>query len=461
MHRAHILSRAYIAASRRSDRSLEARLESAKRASDIHKRRTGRSLRVTESDVINEEMYEEEDDDLPLQYRRLTAHLNTNSPDFNRRLASYVTGNIAMRQILEDAISKSSQTPQQSYFNTGHNLQHMQNTQQPWMQSNAQSTTSRAYPNPMLPPNMVNQASTYRRSPYPSPLGPGGYHQRIQRRPSSISVPHQSPIVPSGQITPESPGDASQKTEQRRSSASVAEAPEASPPCHDNSKSTTLQEPTFSTSPSASYPSAQAQMRGGSSTSIAPHQQNDHQLKVDESHDTRSLFFPQSQNMPTPPGPQGLYPLSTSVPLETQQFLPSGYDLNPSSLPQSASSEHLMQQPFYSYNPNNTRSRNMHPSFDGMSQTLAPGALDTTLDGYNWTAPQSAIIDSASTTYPPTSQFPAFDTDFGHDTMKMPLDDSSPDSLGTGSGDGMHDEAEWSTFFNESPADQFSEQTAQ
>ena len=60
--------RAYIAASRRSDRSLEARVESARRASEIHKRRTGRSLRVTEQDVMNEEMYEEEEDSLPMQY---------------------------------------------------------------------------------------------------------------------------------------------------------------------------------------------------------------------------------------------------------------------------------------------------------------------------------------------------------------------------------------------------------
>ncbi|OQN95103.1 hypothetical protein B0A48_18887, partial [Cryoendolithus antarcticus] len=75
--------RAYIAASRRSDRSLEARIESARRASEIHKRRTSRSLRVTEADVINEEMYEEEDDDLPMQYRRLTAHLQTQNADFD------------------------------------------------------------------------------------------------------------------------------------------------------------------------------------------------------------------------------------------------------------------------------------------------------------------------------------------------------------------------------------------
>jgi hypothetical protein len=63
--------RAYIAASRRSDRSLEARIESARRASEIHYRRTGKRLRVTENDVINEEMYEEEDDDFGATYREL------------------------------------------------------------------------------------------------------------------------------------------------------------------------------------------------------------------------------------------------------------------------------------------------------------------------------------------------------------------------------------------------------
>ncbi|KAH0542360.1 hypothetical protein FGG08_003205 [Glutinoglossum americanum] len=99
--------RAYIAASRRSDRSLEARVESARRASEIHKRRTGRSLRVTEQDVINEEMYEEEDDDLPHQYRRLTAGLQTGSSDFNRKLAAYLTNHVAMRSALDQAVTTS------------------------------------------------------------------------------------------------------------------------------------------------------------------------------------------------------------------------------------------------------------------------------------------------------------------------------------------------------------------
>jgi hypothetical protein len=68
--------RAYIAASRRSDRSIEARLESARRASEIHKRRCGRGLRVTEEAVMNEEMYEEEDPDYEQRVSRLRMAMN-------------------------------------------------------------------------------------------------------------------------------------------------------------------------------------------------------------------------------------------------------------------------------------------------------------------------------------------------------------------------------------------------
>ncbi|KAJ9638092.1 hypothetical protein H2204_004403 [Knufia peltigerae] len=146
--------RAYIAASRRSDRSLEARVESARRASEIHKRRTGRALRVTEQDVINEEMYEEEDDDLPSQYRRLTAHLQTGSADFNRRLAAYLTNQVAMRSAMEQMV-------QNSYAQAfpGQYQQQHQNM----------------FPSPMLPPQNMGQSaqSTYRTTPYPNPHHPG------------------------------------------------------------------------------------------------------------------------------------------------------------------------------------------------------------------------------------------------------------------------------------------------
>ncbi len=40
---------------------MEARLESARKASEIHKKRTGKALRITLEDVRNEEMYQEID----------------------------------------------------------------------------------------------------------------------------------------------------------------------------------------------------------------------------------------------------------------------------------------------------------------------------------------------------------------------------------------------------------------
>ena len=88
---------------------MEARVESARRASEIHKKRTGRSLRVTESDVMNEEMYEEEDDDLPAQYRRLTAHLQTQNAQFDRRWQAYLINQVAMRTALGQSMQNNGQ----------------------------------------------------------------------------------------------------------------------------------------------------------------------------------------------------------------------------------------------------------------------------------------------------------------------------------------------------------------
>ncbi|GAB1317592.1 hypothetical protein MFIFM68171_07802 [Madurella fahalii] len=57
--------RAYIAASRRTDRTLEDRMDSAYKASAMHKRRTGKGFKLSEEIVKNQEMYEEDDDELP------------------------------------------------------------------------------------------------------------------------------------------------------------------------------------------------------------------------------------------------------------------------------------------------------------------------------------------------------------------------------------------------------------
>ncbi|EXJ67016.1 uncharacterized protein A1O5_09662 [Cladophialophora psammophila CBS 110553] len=139
------VERAYIAASRRNDRTLEARVESARRASEVHKRRTGRALRITPEDVLNDEMYEEEGDDLPTQYRRLTAHLQTGSADFNRRFAAYLTHQVAVRS----AIAQMAQGPQGQCLNGGYNM----------------------FSSPMQPQHgMALSPGAYQRlAPYPSP----------------------------------------------------------------------------------------------------------------------------------------------------------------------------------------------------------------------------------------------------------------------------------------------------
>lgn len=88
--------RAYIAASRRADRSLEARVQSAKMASDIHRKRTGRGLKVSEEIVLREEMYEEVEDDMPRPYRYLASHLQTSSTELNNRVSAYIASQTAM-----------------------------------------------------------------------------------------------------------------------------------------------------------------------------------------------------------------------------------------------------------------------------------------------------------------------------------------------------------------------------
>ncbi|RMJ08527.1 hypothetical protein BHE90_008898 [Fusarium euwallaceae] len=92
--------RAYIAASRRADRSIEARVQSARNASEIHKKRTGKAFRITEEIVMKEEMYEEEDEEFPRSYRLLNPHMQTANPELNARVDAYLSNRVAMSKLL-------------------------------------------------------------------------------------------------------------------------------------------------------------------------------------------------------------------------------------------------------------------------------------------------------------------------------------------------------------------------
>lgn len=331
---------AYIAASRRSDRSLEARVESARRASEIHKRRTGRSLRVTEQDVVNEEMYEEEDDDLPLPYRRLTSHLQTNSVDFNRRLAAYLTNQVAMRSAMEQMVSQSfaQQFPNAPQF--GQNQQFPS----PMVNTNMGS--------PSMPRPSPTTASSYRSAPYPSPHSPA--FQQPHGRAYSMAAPN----VPNGQSgTPaRSPVPPTNALHQRRMSMPAASI----------SATTT---PSLATE--GISPADPEQQRQTQSASI--------------SGKTQDYF---------PPFWQDTGPFTTTLPPETQQMIGPALDPNdPFSSVLMSGSDSFASNPYYPWGnmlPQNMKAEqsSVHPSFDGMSATLAPSALD--MSGESFSAPGNA-----------------------------------------------------------------------
>ncbi|KAK7402687.1 hypothetical protein QQX98_011551 [Neonectria punicea] len=92
--------RAYVAASRRADRSIEARVQSARMASQVHKARTGKALRVSEEIVMMDEMYEEEDDGFPRSCHVLGPHLRTSSTDMNSRVDAYLKSRVSMAHMV-------------------------------------------------------------------------------------------------------------------------------------------------------------------------------------------------------------------------------------------------------------------------------------------------------------------------------------------------------------------------
>ena len=187
--------RAYIAASRRSDRSLEARIESARRASEIHKKRTGRALRVTEQDVINEEMYEEEDD-LPASYRLFAQHLQQNNLSLDGKFESYMIANLATRQAM---LSQYSSSPNNySIIMPGQTF-----NVQPMSQQYA-NPPHFAYQN--LPPSTASSVPAKQET---QPSYPRQGNQYVPQRSASIST--QSAVYPANFHTMDPAGQEDQR----------------------------------------------------------------------------------------------------------------------------------------------------------------------------------------------------------------------------------------------------------
>nr|OQO32504.1 hypothetical protein B0A51_00913 [Rachicladosporium sp. CCFEE 5018] len=376
--------RAYIAASRRSDRSLEARIESARRASEIHKRRTGRSLRVTEADVINEEMYEEEDDDLPMQYRRLTAHLQTQNADFDRRLAAYLTNHVAMRSALGQAVSDAWQNNQ---FNNISQLMNPNMMQMP-MQGQTAQQQQHAFNNPMMPPQQQQQPqpqpsrspTKYRQSPYPVNNGQA-MRPVLHSRSVSIATPKDQGFrLKLPQSAQNSPVDTLQ-LQDRRMSLPVQQGVPKTPVSYTG--------PTTSSnggSPVMSRTNSQTNLATAHALKQRSPQQGPAQQGSASSQQPSQAAFPSPFNCGNGGFGNGNFdPLSATLPMSTQQLLAGApADLNLSSMfmpPQQQQTQYNKpsQQPFYSYNPNgkSKSSSSSLPSYSNMPQQPIQGMNQT------------------------------------------------------------------------------------
>ncbi|KAI9717373.1 MAG: hypothetical protein M1812_004725 [Candelaria pacifica] len=399
--------RAYIAASRRSDRSLEARVESARRASEIHKRRTGRSLRVTEQDVVNEEMYEEEDDDLPFQYRRLTAHLQTGSADFNRRLTAYLTNHVAMRSALDQAINDSyaQQYPNAPQF--------------------AHNQPMSIYPSPMMEQPIQRQSpAAYRQSPYPIP-SMAGQRPGVHARSHSIATAQEHPSHSGGGSLAHLSPD---QVDHRRTSMPATVDSTA------NYNSNQQMRPTSSNNPN-SRPSQSPTANGADAQ----------QRKLKSSPE---IYHPSS--MPPPVDNNNAFntfgPLTTSLPTESQMFLSSPFDHNNAFASMFAPHNDYTSQPYYHFDPNastTSKPRNSYPSVNGMSTTLAPSVLDLPADPLDFNDPLSA-----STASVPTPTFHYNPDGALNDSFKGQLLTRSNSTQGSQGGLTPGGDGEWASFID-------------
>ncbi len=397
---------AYIAASRRSDRSLEARVESARRASEIHKRRTGRSLRVTEQDVINEEMYEEEDDDLPMQYRRLTAHLQTGSVDFNRRLHAYLTNQVAMRSALDQAITNSyaQQYPNAPQF------AHNQNT----------------YPSPFMPQTFSQQQPQHSPTsyqPYPSP-GSASYRPGQHGRSMSDSVGN-STFPPTGMPAP-SPRPSVAGIARRRTSGSSNKSSSHSPV---NTKSTPLMQPRSV----ADKPSP---------TSNNLQDDNANHRKTSQQSSPHLQYITGLPNT-------SMSPFSTSLSTEAQMLLGNSLDPHdPMTAMMMAGSEHHPQP--WNYNNHNSAMSmkprdGFNPGHDGMSATLAPSALDMSQSNQQFSGAPSSMSMSSSAN-PDGLHLNAFDSSMNDFSKSQPFGGNSSGGSGVGT---PSIEGGWEAYIND------------
>jgi hypothetical protein len=409
---------AYIAASRRSDRSLEARIESARRASEIHKKRTGRALRVTEQDVINEEMYEEEDDDLPTQYQRLNAHLHTTSVMFNKKLHDYIATQHGVRNMF------MSQYQNPSFQQYGNQFQPNGNGF-PQAQANNWLNPSMLPPqqfNPSSPQQNVTQQSqhfntngaqqqNFRSSPYQVPPRMPSHARslsiQLPQGPASPDLASQS--APAGVTTP-------QDSFRRMSLPAFEQHPKVE--SDERRRPAVSRTPTTQSHQSSSPHTASPSVTSGQ---VTPQLHND--------SETPATFPFSAAGYPFSSQVLNANPLTMSLPPEAQQFVGSVLDPNdPRTALFMAGSDGISQPftPTYTYNPNFSGKAGRPTSAEGTT-AHGVGIKAENVDTTSVTMPSEGFFTNEAFLTPGNGDYNAF-FDFSSAEYAQPLDEQGDGS---------------------------------
>jgi hypothetical protein len=311
-------------------------MESAKRASEIHKKRTGRAYRITEETVINEQMYEEEDD---APRYRLAANLHLPNTLLQQRAQALMSIQMENRRLLGEAVNSTLQ----------HNAQFGNQAQ-------------------FVSPGMMSMPQSFQ---YTMP-SPHIFHQSPQ-----IPTFGQSPQTPMGYTQspyPSSPDDMRHSYHQR--STSIAEVPQYRPSAH-NSPIETHDRRMSIPPPSVHAPSNNTQDRVDSAVSSSGSSPTTPMARQQLDNSTYDPTYQSMGNM--------LGPLTTELPRETRQLLASGMwpSLDESTfdrMMQNPSDPSYQQPLLYNYRPNSSKGGNEPSAADGLSQTLSSTPPDSSLN---------------------------------------------------------------------------------
>ncbi|KAF7597493.1 hypothetical protein BBP40_003740 [Aspergillus hancockii] len=189
--------RAFIAASRRKDRSIDARVESATRASHLHKQRTGKALKITRDIVEREAMYEEVDDRYQEKLQRMMESQNL---QIQTRFQENLLASLAMRPGLQHrrASMMAQHGPVNGIRKMSLDLSGIRNPMSEGMNN------SSAHAGPLTSPISIGSGQSYVMSPtYDAhPQSPSSFHSNVVPTSSAGQIPsylahHSNPTWPS------------------------------------------------------------------------------------------------------------------------------------------------------------------------------------------------------------------------------------------------------------------------